>query len=69
MHTTHQQWQRTPRVDALQQRSDKYPDEWREFVISHWKSPTVTRQSEKARDNYISKEHFGQKVTTMPKRV
>ena len=45
------------------QRSDKYPDEWREFVIAHWKSPEVTRRSEKARDNYISKAHFGQKVT------
>ena len=45
------------------QRNDKYPDEWREFVVAHWKSPEVTRRSEKARDNYISKEHFGQKVT------
>ena len=43
-------------------RKDKYPEEWRAFVIAHWKSPEVTRRSEKARDNYICKENFGKKI-------
>ena len=42
-------------------RSDKYPDEWRTFVVEHWKDPDVTRRSEKARDTYRDKDDWASK--------
>ena len=41
-----------------QVRSDKFPEEWRKFVVEAWKHQDVTRASEKARDNYRDREDW-----------